>query len=245
MRIWFMFLAVSFFASVAMAQPTAGLSIDTVIHEPSADEVGPYIQSIQVQNPNFDPLQPNGEPEFHNVYGNGKGLTHLDDVSSEMYALGGTTTHDLIILTNNTGAQIIIDGASIQIAQIRPATDVDGAPEQASPDPAAAPEIYPFVNGNIDVPDGSSTSVWLVTTKWADMLDTSPRDYIVTFQFDDTNSGNTMIVEADLWVPTVGGNDGSGCTVSPKQELPKGLLLLATGVMAAYVYRRRRLKLGN
>lgn len=246
MRSWFLFIALAAFGTVLMAQPTPGLSIETVVHEPSASQVGPYIAGLQIQNPNYDPLQPTGEPEFVTAYGNGKGPgDELDRVSDEFYALGGTTTHDLAVLTNNTGADITIDctangGNGFQLLASRPKNDPPDAPEQSSPDGGAPSMIYPVDMNSVTVPNGSAVAVFVIATKWRQSLDTSPREYIWTFQFLDTGAASYE-VEAPLLVPEVGGSNPTGCATN-EDGLPTGLWIIAGGALAAYTTRRKLLK---
>jgi hypothetical protein len=243
MRSWFLLSALAVFGSVLSAQaagPTPGLEIVTIVHEPTANDVGPYISGLQIPNPFYDPLQPNGEPEFNTAYGNGGGLAdELDSISDEFYALGGTTTHDLAILLNTTGADIIVDSTTITLAASRPKKDVPQQPEQGSPDSSAVSTIYAFDQVSVTVPDGSSVALFLISTKWRQSLDTSPREYIWTFTFSDTGA-NPFVVEGDLVVPEVGGSDPSGC-VSDPNGYPTSVWLLATGGIAAILYRRKRL----
>lgn len=246
MRSWILFMALAAFGTVLAAQPTPGLSIDTVVHEPSGSQVGPFIQMQTVPNPHYDPLQPNGEPQFLPAWGSGNGAgDELDRVSDEFYALGGTTTHDLAVLTNNTGSDITIDctangGAGFQLLSSRPKNDPPSAPEQSSPDGGAPSLIYPFDGNSVTVPNGSAVAVFLIATKWRQSLDTSPREYIWTFQFVDTGA-TSYEVEADLLVPEVGGSNPTGCATND-DGLPTGLWLLAGGALAAYTTRRKLLK---
>ena len=246
MRSWFLFAALAAFGTALAAQPTPGLSIDTIVHEPTASQVGPFIVTQQVPNPNYDPLQPTGEPQFLPAWGSGGGPgDELDGVSDEFYALGGTTTHDLAVLTNNTGADITIDctangGAGFQLLASRPKNDPPSAPEQSSPDGGAPSLIYPFDATSISVPNGSAVAVFLIATKWRQSLDTSPREYIWTFQFVDTGA-TSYEVEGALLVPEVGGSNPSGCASSP-DGFPHGLWIIAGGVIAAYTTRRKLLK---
>ncbi|MCA8912043.1 MAG: hypothetical protein KDB82_10080 [Planctomycetes bacterium] len=248
MRSWFLFIAAAAFGTALLAQVTPGLSIDIIIHEPNATDVGGYIAAQTVVNPNYDPLQPNGEPQFLPAYGNGGGISdELDSISGEFYALGGTTTHDLAVLRNDTGAAIDIDtasavygGAGFALASSRPAHDVPNAPESTSPDGSAVSIIYPYDPATINVPNGSSVAVFLIATKWRQSLDTSPREYIWTFNFDD-GAATTYTVEANLLVPKVGGSNGGGC-VSDPDGFPTGLWILATGGLVAIVTRQKVLK---
>ena len=111
MRYWFVLVAMLFSGSLmAQLPPTPGLSFELIVHEPTEAQVGPHIAGITENNPAYDPLQPNGEPQFINVYGNGKGYANeLDRVNRIFYAIGGTTTHDLAVLRNDTGADISVD----------------------------------------------------------------------------------------------------------------------------------------
>lgn len=249
MRSWFLFITAAAFGTVLAAQPTAGLSIDTIVHEPSASQVGAHIAGIQTPNPNYDPLQPNGQPQFLNVYGNGKGYDNeLDRVSDEFYAIGGTTTHDLAVLTNNTGSDITIDctylagvngqdTGGFQLLSSRAKNDPPNAPEQGSPDGAAQHYIYPFDPVSVTVPNGSSVAVFLIRSVWRQSLDTSPREYIWTFEFQDLGA-TSYTVEGDLLVPPVGGSNPTGCATS-NDGLPSGLWVLAGGALAAYTTRRK------
>jgi hypothetical protein len=74
-------------------------------------------------------------------------------------------------------------------------------------------------------------------TRWAPRLDTSPRDYVVTFSFLDDISGQVLFVEAKLRVPAVSDRE-TGC-VARENRAPLGLALLGMGAMAAYINRRR------
>ncbi|MEZ5992903.1 MAG: hypothetical protein R3E76_11175 [Planctomycetota bacterium] len=255
MRSWFLFVAAAAFGTALLAQVTPGLTIDIVIHEPTAADVGGYIANLHLAsdartlNPNYDPLVSNGEPQYVPAYGNGGGISNeLDSISGEFYALASTTTHDLAIMTNTTGADIDIDtanaafgGAGFALASSRPAIDVPNAPESASPDQTAVGTIFPYDPTTINVPNGSSVAIFLIRTKWRSSLDTSPRDYIWTFNFADTG-GTVYTVEGKLQVPPVGGDSGSGGCVSDPDGFPHGLWLLATGGLAAVVTRQKVLK---
>lgn len=234
MRIGFLVAALVVCNAGLLAQvagPTPGLEITIVVHEPNANDVGPYIAGLQIPNPYYDPQQPNGEPQFNTAYGNGGGLAdELDSVSPEFYALGGTTTHDLAVILNTTGADIIMDSTTLAVASCRPKNDVPTAPEQSSPDGSAVSTIYPYDQVSVTIPDGSSVAVFLVSTKWRSQLDTSPRDYIWTFTFNDT-IGTTFVVEGPLTVPKVGGTDPSGCVTS-ENGFPAGVWLIAGGGLA-------------
>jgi len=219
---------------------SAQLAINTVIHEPSATDVGPFISLQTVPNPDYNPLQPNGQPQFLPAYGSGKGLSNeLDSISPEFYALASTTTHDLAVVTNNSGADIVVDGTSIQVAQIRPKRDVAAAPEFANPG-ALSINLIPYDGVSFTIQNGTSAAAWVLVIKWAASLDTSPRDYIITFQFTDTATSTAVTVDAGLTVPKVGGDtgNGSGCA-SGDNGGPQGLGLLAGSGMAAIVVRRR------
>ncbi|MCB9895160.1 MAG: hypothetical protein H6839_11970 [Planctomycetes bacterium] len=242
MRNWFIIVALAAFATGLAAQVSPGLDIITVVHEPNTNDVGPYIAGLQIPNPFYDPLQPNGQPQYNNVYGNGKGLSNeLDSISPEFYALGATTTHDLAILQNTTGAAITIDATTIQLAGERPKNDNPDAPEQSSPDGSAVHVIYPYDQVSITIPDGNAVALFLITSGWRDQLDTSPREYIWTFTFSDM-SGTPFTVEAPLVVPKVGGDVGSGGCASDPDGYPEGLWILATGGIAAIVIRRKLLE---
>ncbi|MBZ0135571.1 MAG: hypothetical protein K8I27_04260 [Planctomycetes bacterium] len=250
MRNCFLIVALAAVGTALAAQPTPGLSIQTVVHEPKASEVGAHIANIQVANPFYDPLQPTGEPQFLTAYGNGKGPgDELDRVSDEFYAIGGTTTHDMAVLTNNTGTDITIDctafgGApdtgGFQLLSSRPKNDPSSAPEQSSPDGAAIHLIYPFDALSVTVPNGSAVAVFVIASKWRQALDTSPREYIWTFEFLDTGATSYQ-VEADLLVPKVGGSNPTGCASSP-DGFPHGLWVVAGGAIAAICTRRKLLK---
>lgn len=242
MRYWFLFIVAATLCMPALAQT---LTISRVVHEPGADQVGDHIRGIQESNPNYDPDQPTGEPEFLNVYGNGTGYHNdLADESDRLYAVGGTTTHDLVELTNNSGEDIEIDlDSNPPTLSLSPTKDVDGAPEQSSPDPTATHEIFGYEDDSIVVPNGSSRFVWLLRTKWAPRLDTSPREYVAIFSFSDISGPipETKTVETTMWVPDVGGQDGGGCTVTNDRNIPVGLWIIAAGGIAAIARRRRTL----
>lgn len=240
MRYWFLLVAVAFSTTLA-AQATPGLTIGTVVHEPNANDVGPYIAGLTIPNPFYDPLQPNGQPATFPVYGNGSGISNeLDSISDEFYALARTTTHDLAVITNTTGAPITVDTTSIQLAGSRPKNDVPTAPEQSSPDGAAPSTIYPYDPVSVTIPDGASVALFLIVTKWRESLDTSPREYIWTFTFNDTG-GTPYTVEGDLLVPEVGGDTGSGGCATSNDGYPHVLWVLAGGI-AAITFRRKLLK---
>ncbi|MCC6463809.1 MAG: hypothetical protein IT463_00560 [Planctomycetes bacterium] len=231
------------FGGSLAAQVTPGLSIDQVIHEPSEGDVGPYIGAQTVPNPSASVP---GQPATLPCYGNGGGYHNdLDAVSADFHAIARTTTHQLAVLTNNTGADIIIDVPTIALASSRPKTDVPTAPEDAYPGafstPAGGQSIYGYDSVSVSVPNGSSVAVWMWVATWPASLDTSPREYILTWTFDDTVSATTMSVEVPLVVPEAGGgSDGSGCVTDGKPDR-NSLLLLAMGGMAAYVTRRKLL----
>ncbi|MBE7492183.1 MAG: hypothetical protein HS108_10560 [Planctomycetes bacterium] len=222
---------------------SAQLSISTVIHEPSPADAGTYLANQTVPNPDYNPLQPNGQPQNLPLIGNGKGIhNELDSVSDEFYAIAATTTHDLAILTNNSGADITVDPTSLQIAQIRPKVTVPQAPEQANPGILVAYPPDPFSNTNYTIANGASSVLCLVRTKWKSSLDTSPRDYIITIQFNNVaTGGGPVTIDAPLWVPEVGGGkSGGGCTTAHR-DLPGGVALLAGGGLVAILTRRKRL----
>ncbi len=270
MRRIFFLIALFGCSSALLAQdPTPGLSVDSVIHEPTASEAGTHLASLSRPNPAYDPLQPTGQSPTVPLIGNGKGLSHVDGVSGEFYALGGTTTHDLCILTNNTGQDIIIDmdygqpgvtppsPGALLLVGTRAAKSPEDAPEEPAPDEQAfinfgyAEDVYAstnFINGivgtnsaSVPVQNGSSVAIFLMVIKWARYLDTSPRDYILTFAFTDIASNTEMVFEAKLTVPRAGGSEGEGC-VARGSNLPGGLAVAAGGGLAAMVLRRRRLK---
>ena len=247
MRYWLMVLATVFSGSLAaQIVATPGLSFDVIVHEPTQAQVGPRIAGITENNPSFPGVP--GAPEFTNVYGNGKGYSNeLDRVNRTFYAIGGTSTHDLAVLRNDTGGDISIDFSTniegFDLANSRPKFDNPAAPEQSSPDPAAPQNLYCYVNGAVDplvIPNGGTAPVFLIRTKWRQSLDTSPRDYIWTFRFFDLNSGTTMFVEGDLLVPPVGGSNPTGCATNNGPH--RGLWLLAGGALVAYISRRKLLQ---
>lgn len=257
MRVFLMLASLVFGAGLS-AQLTAGLSIDQVIHEPNDTEAGPFLSSLTIANPHYDPTRDldtdgfddtTGEPQFLPLIGNGNGLHSLDSVSPEMYALAKTTTHDLIILTNNTGADVIVDldfttpsPGALTISQTRAAVSPASAPEQALPDPTANLTIFGYDPAAVSVPNGSSVAIALIVTKWAARLDTSPRDYFVEFTFTDLASATVMRVEAALTVPYSDGADSSTACTSHNGPLPRHLLLLIGGGAVAIVTRRKLLK---
>lgn len=250
--------ALAVFGSCLSAQLTVGLSVDSVIHEPNETEAGPFLSSQTIANPHFDPTNDadsdgfddtNGEPALLPLIGKGEGLSHLDSVSPEMYALANTTTHDLIILTNNTGADLIVDmdfttpsAGAIAISSTRAAVSPVTAPEQSSPDPAATMRLFGYDPAAVSVPNGSSVAIVMVVTKWARMLDTSPRDYYVEFTFTDLASATIMRFEASLTVPYANGAESSGGCTSHDGPLPKGLALVIGGSMVACIFRRKLLE---
>lgn len=237
-------LVATAFCGALAAQSSIGLSCRTVIHEPTAEDVGTYIQGLQIPNPDYDPNQPTGQPQFLPAYGNGKGISNeLDSISREMYALGGTTTHDLIVLTNQSGANLLIDGQNNppRITEIRPKKSPANAPEQVSPGHFSQ-IVIPYSNAVIDSPDGSNAQLCLVRTKWFAQLDTSPRDYIVTFEFDDISPGGvTLVLEVPLTVPEVRGGQGGACVASGGST-PGGVVLLGAGAVFAIANRRKLLR---
>jgi hypothetical protein len=236
MRRIFLMLVCAVMAGGLMAQVevTSGLSIDTVIHEPSTSDVGVVIAAMREPHPNAGLP---GYPDETNVYGNGRGLHHLPDITDHLYALAGTTTHDLVELTNRTGATIRIVFSSLQIADRRAVIGEDAVGEANFPDQTATPELIGVDNNVLDIPNGTTAAAWLVRTRWAARLDTSPRDYVVTFQFLDDISGEDKFVNVNLRVPAVDDRE-TGCVAS-ENRAPLGLALLGMGAMAAYINRRR------
>lgn len=237
------------FGSALSAQLTPGLSVQTVIHEPSATEVGPFLSSQMVANPFYDELQPNGEPEFLPLYGNGSGLHHLDSVSGEFYALANTSTHDLCILTNSTTSDIIVDldyatpsPGALALTGRRAAVNPENAPQQDTPDPVATLNIHGFDPAAVSVPAGSSVAIFLLITKWGPRLITSPRDYFLEFSFTDIATGTEMSFEAKLTVPKSGGEEGGSGCVATNGRFPRGLLLVMGGSMFAMLTRRELLR---
>lgn len=249
MRSLILFASFAVFSTVLLAQavpgPTPGLSIVTVVHEPTAADVGPFIAAMQIPNPFWSPDPgnptepgPNGEPQFKTAYGNGGGLSdELDSISPEFYALGNTTTHDLAVLLNETGADITLDTTQFALAGSRPSVVVPQAPEQSSPDGSAPSIIYTCDPVSIFVQNGAAVAIFVIATKWKDNLDTSPRDYIWTFTFRDT-ANSLLVVDAPLTVPKVGGSNPSGC-VSSENGYPTGVWLVITGGLAGLVIRRK------
>jgi hypothetical protein len=262
-------LAVVAFSSAMAAQTTiTGLTVKSVIHEPSKTEAGPYLSSLMRDNPAFDSLQPTGEPDKVPLIGNGNGLHHLDSVSGELYALGGTTTHDLIILTNNSGGDVIVDldygipgvnpgsPGALTLSSSQAAVSPPEAPQQASPDPNAfgqfgyGSDVYTGSNplngivgydaAAVSVPNGSSVAICLLVIKWSNYLDTSPRDYVLNFTFLDGATGDPAVFEVKMTVPKASDEEG-GCQVSTG-NLPSGLALVAGGTMAAILLRRKLLE---
>ncbi|MEE9312429.1 MAG: hypothetical protein V3V10_08465, partial [Planctomycetota bacterium] len=193
-------LIVVSFASILVAQ-TPGLAGTTIIHEPSASDVGPYIAALTIQNPDY--TINNGQPQRVPVYGNGSGLSSLNTVSGEFYALASTTTHDMLIITNTTGAAINIDGtpstattpSTYEVGAPRPLNDYAQAPEAGQPGWVATPDLYAYDNTSVSIGIGSSAAAFLVVTKWMARLDTSPRDYIIPIQFLDLVANATVVVE--------------------------------------------------
>jgi len=247
MRSLFIFSALAVFSTILLAQSTAGIEVVVVVHEPSASDVGPYIANLhnnndpRCLNPDYDPLQPTGQPQYLPAYGNGNGLSNeLDSISPEFYALGGTSTHDLAVILNTSGADITVDATTITLASSRPAKDVPSQPEQSSPDGSAVSEVFAYDPVSVTIPDGSSVAVFMVRTKWRQSLDTSPRDYVWTFTFTDTG-GNPFVLDAPLTVPKVGGSNPTGCAASD-DGFPHGVWLVITGGLTAIVIRRKLLQ---
>ncbi len=232
-------LATSIFGGSLAAQ--GELVVDSIVHEPTANEVGPEIAAMTVQVPGL-----NGTLEDIPIYGNGRGVDGLDTVSEQLYALGGTTTHDLVFLRNTTGADIIVNGmaGTITVLQMEPLNVPTGSSEAGTPGHQTGPTIIPVASSNVVVPAGSATAVFLVITEWQARLDTSPRQYRWTFQVNDTVSMTNLNVPIELIVPGSGGqDDGStgGCSAVPSR-VPTGLLGLVGIGMVAYIRRRQRLR---
>ncbi|MHC4841490.1 MAG: MYXO-CTERM sorting domain-containing protein [Planctomycetota bacterium] len=243
MRYILALIAVSF-AGVLCAQSNAtpGVTCDVVIHEPTAAQVGPYIAGLP-QEPNPDYTPTNGQPQFLDIYGDGKGLANLDTITNHMYALAGTTTHDLIFITNSTAAAINFNGAQPPVVLApRPKYDYAQAPENGQPGWFAPPTLYVFDSGAFSIGVGASSAAILVRTKWMGNLDTSPRDYIIPIQFQDLGPPvSAMVVDVALTVPYMDNANGSGgCAVS-KGNLPTGLALIGGAALVAILRRRRKL----
>lgn len=249
MRKALLIAVVAVFGGLLAAQSTPGIKVTKVVHEPNSEDVGPYIRTQTIPNPDFDPLQPTGQPATIPAWGNGRGISNeLDSISSELYALGGTTTHDLLVLTNTTGADITIDtavpplgpGPGVEVTEIKPSVVVPSAPEQISPGHSFM-TVIPFEAQQVQVPNGSTVAVWMLVTKWNDQLDTSPRDYIVTFQFENIAAAapGPMVVDVPLTIPRKDGEDAAGCAVDSPRGFPQGAALLAGGAVLAITRRRR------
>jgi hypothetical protein len=217
---------------------TPGISIPTVVHEPDAGQVGPYIAGIQLPNPDFNPQNPNGQPQFVGVFGNGNGLEHLPDSSGEFFARGATTSHDLALFRNNTASDLLISGASADLAvvQWRPKKDVPTKPERADPG-FFTQVLYPYDNVSIAVPAGSTVALFLMVTSWFDQVDTSPREYVVRFRVRDTLTNTDLFVEADCIVPEVEDRDGESCSVSSGSPSPQAAIVMLAGGLAAILPR--------
>jgi hypothetical protein len=240
---------VALFGSVLAAQSTTGIRISKVVHEPTEEDVGPYIKTQTIANPDFDPLQPTGQPQTIPAWGNGRGISNeLDSISSELYALGGTTTHDLLVMTNTTGADIPIDtaipplgpGPGVVVTEIKAGVIVPSAPEQISPGHLWM-LVIPYEAQQVQVPTGSTVAVWMLVTKWRDQLDTSPRDYIVTFQFENiaAMAPGPKVVDVPLTIPRKDGANSPGCSIDTQRGFPQGAALLAGGAVLAVTRRRR------
>lgn len=245
--------AMALFGGLLAAQSTPGIAVTKVVHEPEGADVGPFILTQVLPNPDYDPLQPTGQPQFIPAWGNGRGLSNeLDSISSELYALGGTTTHDLCVMTNTTGADLLIDtrvppigpGPGVVVTGMRPAIQLPSAPEQISPGHSQM-FVIPYDQSQVAVPNGSTVAVWMLVTKWFSQLDTSPRDYFVTFQFNNIaptppgpNGPGPKVVDVPLTVPRKNNAKSGGCVAS-ESGLPQGVALLAGGTMYALTRRRR------
>jgi hypothetical protein len=183
----------------------------------------------------------------------------VDSVSPEFYALAGTTTHDLFYVSNTSGSDVQIDldpgsAGQLNLVQIRPIKSPTLAPEAPSPDSLATSFIgfgegvavtganclVGVSGGAVSVPNGSTVVVGMLKIKWGRFLDTSPRDYILTFEFTEVSSGVRSAFEAKMTVPKSDSQE-SGCVASDS-SIPRGLLVVVGGGMAAMVTRRKLLR---
>lgn len=221
-------LAAASWNLAAQAILTPGLEVDTVIREPSSTEVGPFLVS--------QTLQGGGK-----LYSKGSGSK-----GSGFRARPGKTTRDLCVISNNTGADLIVDldyslpspGALVLVGS-RP----DGSPpadmQPGMPDPNAEWTIFGYDPAAVSCLNGASVALFLLRAKWGKSF--RPRsDYILTFAFTDIVTGQNMSFEAKLTVQHAP-DEEEGCSLTPPGRPPTGLLALISGGLAALT-RRIRLK---
>lgn len=220
---------------------SAQYRVTQVLHEPTAADVGPVIAALPADIPpptpaGGGPIPPAGVAP-NNAYGNGRPYhNELPRVSAEFFAMGGTTTHDLAYLRNDSANDITVTTNTIAITS-RPKKDVASKPETA--DPGLVAQFIHGTAASVTIPAGTELSLFLLVTKWLPTVDTSPRDYILTITMQDTVSASTITATAAMTVPKVGGDD-SGCVVSDGDGSPAGLILAAMGAMAAILPRTLR-----
>ena len=227
-------LAIAAVLAGGLAAQSNGLAVSSVIHEPTGTEVGANIEPQTILNPDYDLGPPPRGVEFLPVWGNGRGL----GTSGELHARGGTTTHDLVFFVNNGTADITIDTSTLALSTTAPKYDNPQKPEATQPGWRTPPVIYEFDLNPILIQVGATAALFMVRTQWKSMLDTSPRDYIFTFEMLDTTSSTTLLVDVPLTIPT-GDDDGGGC-ISTGNGAPHGLVLLLASGLFALARRRRR-----
>jgi hypothetical protein len=203
---------------VAAAQPylTPGLSVAHVIQYPSDADVGPYLA----------PLGYGGDKR-------GKAASH-------MRARPGRTTTDLVILTNQTGYNLIVSldytTPNPDALRLRGWRRHDAPLEEevaGHPSSSAQVTIVGVDMAAASVPNEASVAIFVIQTKWGSGLRHGAR-YLLSFDFECLATTEIMAFEAELRVDKK--EDDDGCRLRPGTPAPMGLLAAMGG--AALVSRR-------
>ncbi|MCC6573331.1 MAG: hypothetical protein IT462_06010 [Planctomycetes bacterium] len=217
-------------ASLAAQTNDFALTVSSVIHKPTAAEAGPYLVSnVAIGN-------------------GGKFDNDIPRITSKCLALAGVTTHDLLIVHNGSSKDLVFDGrrgqtTSPYLASSRPKYDNPGKPEGIMPGNSKQ-EVWGF-DQSIVVPANSTVPLILFLTDWNPQLDTSPRDYVLTFGLWEVSQTPAQYTfEVELFIPGPSGGKGqTACVADPYGGMPVGVIIAAAAGLVAILPRRVKLLL--